>query len=140
MRRQEEQARRRAAYHAALVYPPLDEKLADFVARIARNDAEIERVNRRRPDGAAWIAGAEMIARQVQSFNDVAAAVPPRITEHLRLPAFRYSGLDAYTWPRPRGRASSLSRPFGDVHAMSAIPSRADSPHLVTVRLTCAIT
>lgn len=97
----EDQARRQAAYDAALaerdklaaelteVYPPLAEKLADLASRIARNDAEIERVNTRRPDGAAWIAGAEMIARQIRNFNDVAAAVPPRITRHLRLPAFQ---------------------------------------------------
>jgi hypothetical protein len=26
----------------------------------------------------------------------------PRITVHLRLPAFKYAGLDPYTWPRSR--------------------------------------
>jgi hypothetical protein len=111
---QEEQARRRAAYDAALterdklaaelaeVYPPLAEKLADLVSRIARNDAGIERVNTSRPDGAAWIASAEMIAREVRNFNDINSAAIPRITRHLRLPAFRYSGLDPYTWPPAR--------------------------------------
>ena len=111
LKTEEERARRRAAYDAALterdklaaelaeVYPPLAEKLADLAGRIAANDADIERVNQRRPDGAAWIAGAEMIARQVQNFNDINSAAIPRITRHLRLPAFRYSGLDPYTWP-----------------------------------------
>jgi chromosome segregation ATPase len=109
---QEEQARRRAAYDVALaerdklatelaeVYPSLAAKLADLASRIATNDAEIERVNQRRPDGAAWIAGVEMIARQIQNFNDVTAAAPPRITTGLRLPAFKCAGLDPYTWPR----------------------------------------
>jgi hypothetical protein len=27
----------------------------------------------------------------------------PRITEQLRLPAFKYSGHDAYAWPRREG-------------------------------------
>jgi hypothetical protein len=57
---------------------------------------------RRRPDGAAWIADAELIAREVRNFNDVGAAVPPRFTRHQRLPAFRYAPLDPYTWPPAR--------------------------------------
>jgi hypothetical protein len=61
---------------------------------------QIERVNTSRPDGAAWIAGAEMIAREVQNFNDVNSAAIPRITRHLRLPSFRYAALDPYIWPR----------------------------------------
>jgi hypothetical protein len=108
---QEEQARRQAAYDVALserdrlavelaeVYPPLAAKLADLAARVAANDAAIERVNQKLPDGATWIAGAEMIARQIQNFNDINNAAIPCITRHLRLPAFRYSGLDPYIWP-----------------------------------------
>jgi hypothetical protein len=58
-RRQEDQARRRVAYAAALaerdalaaeladVYPAIAEKLADIVGRVAANDAVIERVNRK---------------------------------------------------------------------------------------------
>jgi hypothetical protein len=30
------------------------------------------------------------------------SADAPGITEHMRLPAFKYAGLDPYTWPRPR--------------------------------------
>jgi len=108
---EEEQARRRAAYDAALVerdklaaelaeiYPPLAAKLADLAARIATNDAEIERVNRKLPDGAAWIANAELVARQLNSFFDGPSNIP-RIAQHMRLPAFKYSGRDPYTWPR----------------------------------------
>jgi hypothetical protein len=113
VKRQEEEHRRRVAYDAALVerdalakeiaavYPAIAEQLTDLAARIARNDAEIERVNTRRPDGAAWIADSEMIALEVRSFNDINAAVP-RITRHLRLPAFRYAALAPYTWPPAR--------------------------------------
>jgi chromosome segregation ATPase len=79
---QEEQARRRAAYDAALVerdklavevaevYPPLAEKLADLAARVAANDAVIERVNRKLPDRAKWIDSAELVARKLRNFND----------------------------------------------------------------------
>jgi hypothetical protein len=80
-------------------YPSHAAKLADLAARIAANDAAIERVNQRLPDGATWIAGAEMIARQVRNFNDIATPVP-RITLQLRLPAFRYSVQRPYAWPR----------------------------------------
>ena len=80
----------------------MSERLANLVARIAANDAEIERVNRKLPDGALWLADAEMIARQVQNFNDVNTPVP-RITLQLRLPSFRYAPLEPYTWPRPHG-------------------------------------
>ena len=40
-------------------------------------------------------------AWQVQNFNDINAAVP-RITRHMRLPAFRHALLDPYTWPPAR--------------------------------------
>src|SRR5262245_35658952 len=98
---QEEQARRRTAYDAALaerdklaaelaeVYPPLAAKLADLAARIAANDAEIERVNQKPPDGGTWMASAELVARQLESFFDGPSNIP-RISQHMRLPAFQY--------------------------------------------------
>jgi hypothetical protein len=61
----------------------------------------IERINGALPDGAKWMAGAEIIARELRGFNDGTGNIP-RITEQLRLPAFRYVGLDPYTWPRHR--------------------------------------
>ena len=70
---------------------------AAVTAQIAANDA-VKRVNQRRPDGVAWIAGAELVARELNSFFDGTADIP-RITRHLRLPAFRYSGRDPYIWP-----------------------------------------
>jgi hypothetical protein len=43
-----------------------------------------------------------MIAREIQNFNDINSAAIPRITVHLRLPAFRHAALDPYTWPPTR--------------------------------------
>src|SRR4051812_21112174 len=81
VRRQEEQARRRTAYDAALaerdalaaelaeVYPVLAGRLADLAARIAANDAVIERINLKSlPDGAKWLDGTELLARGLRGF------------------------------------------------------------------------
>ena len=69
------------------VYPPLAEKLADLASRVARNDAEIERVTKGAPMGRPGSL-AQAIARQLSSFFDGTADVP-RIAKHMRLPAFR---------------------------------------------------
>jgi hypothetical protein len=53
------------------------------------------------PDGAKWLANAELIARQLSSFFDGTADVP-RIAKHMRLPAFQYAAFDPYTWPPAR--------------------------------------
>jgi hypothetical protein len=45
-------------------------QLADLAARIAANDAVIERINRKLPKDATWIAGAELVARKLRNFND----------------------------------------------------------------------
>jgi chromosome segregation ATPase len=112
---QEEQARRCAAHDEALterdklaaelldVYPQLAEKLADLAGRIAANDAVIERINRKLPDGAKWLANAELVARGLRGFQDTTGIVP-RIVGQMRLPTFRYSGKEPYTWPRPAPR------------------------------------
>src|SRR5262249_4051697 len=113
VRAQEEQARRRAAYDAALaerdkvaaelgeVYPPLAAKLADLAVRVAGSDAAIERINRELPNGSKRIDSAEVVARQLSNSNFVdGPSNIPRITQHMRLPAFRYAALDPYTWPR----------------------------------------
>jgi len=75
------------------------EQLADLANRIAASDAMIERINGALPDGAKWMAGAEMVARGLQGFNDGTGSIP-RITQQMRLPAFKYSGHHPYTWPR----------------------------------------
>jgi hypothetical protein len=103
-------ARRRAAYDAALVerdklaaelaevYPALAAKLADLAARLAANDAAIEGVNQKLPNGGTWIASAELVARHLKSFFDGPTNIP-RIAQHMRLPAFRYAPLEPYSWP-----------------------------------------
>jgi hypothetical protein len=110
---QEEQARRRAAYDAALaerdklaaelaeVYPGCAEKLANLAGRIAANDAAIERVNQMLPDGAKWLPYSEVMARKLDSFFDGTADIP-RIARHMRLPAFKYAALEPYAWPPAR--------------------------------------
>jgi hypothetical protein len=51
--------------------------------------------------GCGWIRVAELVAYGLNEFveNSVEAV---RITNELRLPAFRFSQLDPYTWPRSR--------------------------------------
>ena len=112
LKTQEEDQRRWTAYEKAKaerdklatelkdVYPTIAARLADLVPRIDANDREIEKINTRaRPNGADWLAGAELIARGLKGFNDSTANVP-RITEELRLPRFEYNRHDPYTWPR----------------------------------------
>ncbi len=81
------------------LYPSVAARLADLVPRIAANDREIENINKQaRPNGAAWLAGAEQVARGLDGFSDGTANVP-RITEELRLPRFEYNRHDPYAWP-----------------------------------------
>lgn len=68
-------------------------------ARVDANDRELERINARaRPDGAEWLAGAEMVARGVKGFN-VSTASVPRITRDIRLPAFEFRANHDYALP-----------------------------------------
>jgi len=102
LQEQEERARRRAerarvvairdalAAELAEVYPPLVAKLADLVARIAANDAEIAGLLP--GDG---VVGAEFKGRDIAHFHSSI----PRITEHMRLPAFEYAPQQPYAWP-----------------------------------------
>ncbi len=103
LQHQEERARRRAereraeaerdklATELAEVYPPLVEKLADLAGRIAANDAEIARLRL----GADGVVGAEVKARGVLGFGSSTT----RITEMLRLPAFKFEVHAPYAWP-----------------------------------------
>jgi hypothetical protein len=92
--------RDKLAKELAAVYEPIAQQLADLPGRIAANDVVIERVNRKLPDGKKSLANAELVARQLKSFFDGTGGVP-RISKHIRVPAFQYAGLDPYTWPRP---------------------------------------
>lgn len=109
------QARLRAGYEAAVeerdalaaelasVYPEIEVTLADLLARIDANDKVIERINARHlPKGGETIKPAEVVARDLPGFRDNSGYIP-RITEELRLPAFRYKAGEAYVWPRSHG-------------------------------------
>jgi hypothetical protein len=112
VRQREDQARRRVAYDAAMaerdalaaelaeLYPVIAERLADIASRIAASDAVIDRINRSLPDGAKWLPSAEMVARNLSNGFIDGTAMVPRITEQMRLPAFKYSGRHPFTWPR----------------------------------------
>jgi len=111
VKRQEEQESHREAYAEALAqrdvlaaelvetYPRLAGQLADLAARVCENDKVIEHVNRNLPDGKKSLANAELLARHLKHFFDGTADIP-KITTHMRLPAFKYAGLNPYTWPR----------------------------------------
>ena len=111
---QEEDQRRWLAYEKAKaerdqlaaelkeVYPAFAARVADLMTRVDANDREIERCNTRaRPIGAAWLAGAELVARGLKGFSDGPSNIP-RIVGDLRLPAFEYRRGDLYAWPRSR--------------------------------------
>jgi hypothetical protein len=74
------------AAELAEVYPKVCEQLADLMARIAANNAVIERINRKGlPDGAKWLPGAELVARGMRGFSAGGLRLPS-IVEQLRLP------------------------------------------------------
>ena len=112
LKAQEEDQRRWQAYERAKaerdqlaaelreVYPPFAARVADLMARVDANDREVERCNTQaRPSGAAWLAGAEMVARGLRGFSDGPSNIP-RIVRDLRLPGFEYNRHDPYAWPR----------------------------------------
>lgn len=135
VKREEDQARRRVAYDAALaqrdalaaeltqVYPAMAKQLADIVGRIAANDLVLERINRKSlPDGLGSLASAEAVARGVPGNFVAGGAGVPRLTRDLRLPAFHFeSSGAAYLWPAPeRPLASQASRAHAEVRPSAA--------------------
>ena len=82
------------------VYPAYATRLADLVARIKANDREVDRINlRAQPDGAEWLRSVELVARDLNGWNDGTATVP-RLVRDLRLPAFEYDRHVLNVWPR----------------------------------------
>jgi hypothetical protein len=110
---QEEDARRRGVYEKAkterdklaeemeAIYPVFEAKLRDLLPRIAESDRLVEYVNVHLPTGADRLLVAELVARGLAGFVENSVDVP-RITRHLRLPAFRFDQHDPYAWPRER--------------------------------------
>jgi hypothetical protein len=57
--------------------PPLADKLADLMARVAANDAVIDHTKRKGlPEDAAGLFGTELVARGLQSFSAGGSFVP----------------------------------------------------------------
>ena len=106
---QEENARRQVAYDKAKavrdelakeladLYPAFAQKLAELLARVAINDAEVDSINNHAlPRGADRLLVAELKARGLPGWvmNSVAE---PRITDQLNLPPWQPRS--NYLWP-----------------------------------------
>jgi hypothetical protein len=89
------------AFLASVISAPRAASFTDLAARVAEKDKTTEHVNRNLPDGKKSLANAELVARQLKNFFDGTGDVP-RITRHMRLPAFRYVALEPYIWPPAR--------------------------------------
>ncbi|MGE0750813.1 MAG: hypothetical protein AB7K64_09525 [Variibacter sp.] len=88
------------AAELSALYPRLAEQLAGLMARIVENDRMVEYVNGHElPGGAPRLLLAELVARDMKGFVHPGGDVP-RMTRHLRLPTFRHSVHDPYSWPR----------------------------------------
>jgi hypothetical protein len=84
------------------IYPGFAQKLADLLPRIAANDREVEYINAHAlPRGSKVLDVAELVARGLGGFVERGVHIP-RITQMLRLPAFKYSEYEPYVWPRSR--------------------------------------
>ena len=113
---EEEDQRRQIAYDEAQVerdklaaeltdiYPAFAQRLAELLPRIVANDQEIDRINAALPSGAARLPVAELVARGLPSFLWDGMSNIPRVTQELRLPAFRFSLHEPYAWPPARCR------------------------------------
>jgi len=84
----------------AQLYPPVAAKLADLLTRIKENNRQIEFTNEHNlPRGAARLLVAELVARGLLGFVQNSFDTP-QIVRDVRLPAFRRSMHEPYTWPR----------------------------------------
>src|SRR5262249_3346730 len=98
--------RDRLAQELKEFYPDVAERLAELVARIAANDAEIERINAHAlPRERGRLLSAELVARDLPGWVLNAPPLAKRLTDELLLPALELRpGPDGgYLWP-PRWR------------------------------------
>jgi predicted nuclease with TOPRIM domain len=94
--------RDRLAAELADIYPEIEQKLRELLPRVAANDREIEHINAHAlPSDGQRLFPAELIARGLRGFVENGVQIP-RITETMRLPAFKYSAHQPFAWPRPR--------------------------------------
>ena len=82
------------------VYPSMESRLGELIAKIEANDREIEYVNGQALlSGAERLRSAELIARGIEAWR-VNSADVVRISHELRLPAFKHDPHRPYAWPR----------------------------------------
>jgi hypothetical protein len=92
--------RDKLAKELADIYPVFAERVAELLPCIATNDREIEYINAQAlPSGARHLLVAELLAGGPRGFVENSIDIP-RITQQLRLPAFRYCSVSPYVWPR----------------------------------------
>ncbi len=79
------------------LYPLLQTKVSDLLARIAANDEKLSRLHQARPSGVALhLRGAELEARDLQAFT----RYEPSIAATLKLPTFEPG--ERLAWPPPQ--------------------------------------
>jgi hypothetical protein len=94
--------RDRLAAELADIYPGIEQKLRELLPRIAANDREVEYINAYAlPSSGERPLVAELVARRLRGFVENGLQIT-RITQTLRLPAFKYSAHDPFAWPRSR--------------------------------------
>ena len=82
------------------VYPSMESRLGELIAKIEANDRKIEYINSQSlPTGAERLRSAELIARGIEAWR-VNSADVVRISHELRLPAFKHDPHRPYAWPR----------------------------------------
>jgi hypothetical protein len=83
-------------------YPSFESQLGQLIARIEANDRHIDYINSQAlPTSAERLRSAELVAREVESWR-VNQTEVVRITQELRLPAFKHDPHRPYAWPRSR--------------------------------------
>jgi hypothetical protein len=82
-------------------YPTVETRLGELIAKIERNDREIEFVNAHTlPTGAERLRSAELIARGIEAWR-VNQTDVVRITMELCLPAFIHNPHRPFAWRHP---------------------------------------
>jgi hypothetical protein len=109
LQEQEENARRQVIYDKlkaerdqlakeyADLYPPLAQKLAELLSRVAANDREVDYINKHAlPKGAGRLLEVELIARELPGWVQ-AGIQTPRVIDVLCLPPWHLRS--NYLWP-----------------------------------------
>jgi hypothetical protein len=94
--------RDRLADELRLRYPKLAAELSDLLARVARSNETIARVNEKLPKGRGPLSVCELIARDLDGFVIDGTDVV-RIVGGVRLPAFKHDRFKRYAWPPSGG-------------------------------------